>query len=199
MYVVPRLRRSTILVIRLPALPGWADVWFRPYRPGFDLGFIFAFSRRAQRSNDFAAFVYGLKPVPDLFAPRKCLKALNIRLLQARQSPCTSSYGLDFRGFSFALLAAHPTVHQGLRTARPTQMPDLRSVGEQHIPCRQPQHRLLRSTGNEGRWFGQSQPPVLRVPPWFRANIAVVSLCKRHTKNHSIPRGYACLPYATST
>jgi hypothetical protein len=24
---VPRLQRSTILAIRLPALPGWADVW----------------------------------------------------------------------------------------------------------------------------------------------------------------------------
>jgi len=34
---------------------------------------------------------------------------------------------------------------------------------EQHIPCRQPQHRLLRSTGNERSRFGQSQPPVLRV------------------------------------
>jgi|ERR1700678_2663702 hypothetical protein len=33
---VPRLQRSTILAIRLPALPGWADVW-RGGPPG--LGF----------------------------------------------------------------------------------------------------------------------------------------------------------------
>jgi hypothetical protein len=94
-----------------------------------------------------------------------------------------------------ALLAAHPPVHQGLRAPCPTQVTDLRSMREQHIPCRQPQHRLLRSTGNEPSRFGQSQPPVLRVAPRITANIAVVSLCKRHTKNLSIPRAS---PYATS-
>jgi hypothetical protein len=30
--LVPRLRRSTILAIRLPALPGWADVWLPALR-----------------------------------------------------------------------------------------------------------------------------------------------------------------------
>jgi hypothetical protein len=113
----------------------------------------------------------------------------------------SSNFGRDDEGLpSFqmgklripALLAAHPTIHQGLRTACPTQMPDLRSVGEQHIPCRQPQHRLLRRTGNERSRFGQSQPPVLRVAPRITANIAVVSLCKRHTKNLSISRGRPC-------
>src|ERR1700678_4440008 len=32
MLVVPRLQRSTILAIRLPALPGWADVWLPALR-----------------------------------------------------------------------------------------------------------------------------------------------------------------------
>ena len=43
MLVVPRLQRSTILAIRLPALPGWADFGYRPYGPGSDLRFIAAY------------------------------------------------------------------------------------------------------------------------------------------------------------
>jgi hypothetical protein len=40
MLVVPRLQRSRILAIRLPALPGWADFGYRPSGPGSDLRFI---------------------------------------------------------------------------------------------------------------------------------------------------------------
>jgi hypothetical protein len=29
---VPHLRRSTVLAIRLPALPGWAEVWLPALR-----------------------------------------------------------------------------------------------------------------------------------------------------------------------
>ena len=32
MLVVPRLQRSTILAIRLPALPGWAEIWLPALR-----------------------------------------------------------------------------------------------------------------------------------------------------------------------
>ena len=81
------------------------------------------------------------------------------------------------------LLAAHPPVHECLGAPCATQVPDLRRVGEQDIPWRQFQHRLLRSFGNEGCRLGQRQPPVLRLAPWITANIAVVSLCKRHTKH----------------
>ena len=45
---VPRLRRSDDVENDVPALPGWADVWFRPYGPGFDLKSVLAFSRRAK-------------------------------------------------------------------------------------------------------------------------------------------------------
>ncbi len=38
---VPRLRRSTILDNCHPALPGWADVWFRPYGPVSVMRFCF--------------------------------------------------------------------------------------------------------------------------------------------------------------
>jgi hypothetical protein len=43
MLVVPRLQRSRILAIRLPALPGWADFGYRPSGPGSDLRFIAAY------------------------------------------------------------------------------------------------------------------------------------------------------------
>ena len=43
-YGVPRLRRSKILGICLPALPGWADVWSRPSGPVSVLPLAFAFS-----------------------------------------------------------------------------------------------------------------------------------------------------------
>src|SRR5580693_5411917 len=62
-------------------------------------------------------------------------------------------------------------------------MPDVGGVREQNIPWRQLQHWLLGSTGKERCRLGQRQPPVLRVAPRFSANIAVVSLCKRHTNN----------------
>jgi hypothetical protein len=81
------------------------------------------------------------------------------------------------------LLAAHPPVHECLGAACATQVSNLRGVGEQYIPWRQFQHRLLGSLGNEGCRLGQRQPPVLRVAPWITANIAVVGLCKRHTKH----------------
>jgi hypothetical protein len=87
------------------------------------------------------------------------------------------------RGRESDLLAAHPPVHECLCAACATQVPDLRGVGEQDIPWRQFQHRLLRSLGNEGCRLGQRQPPVFRLAPWITANIAVVSLCKRHTKH----------------
>src|ERR1700722_12556359 len=81
---------------------------------------------------------------------------------------------------------------------------------EQDIPWRQFQHWLFRSLGNEGCRLGQRQPPVLRLSPGITANIAVVSLCKRHTNisrscpvpigglgSRAIPRSKGKLPRAS--
>jgi hypothetical protein len=46
--LVPRLQRSAILVIRLPALPGWADFGYRPSGPRIQRDFccVISFSTR---------------------------------------------------------------------------------------------------------------------------------------------------------
>jgi hypothetical protein len=41
MLVVPRLQRSTVLAIRLPALPGWAEVWLPALRAWVRFGVYF--------------------------------------------------------------------------------------------------------------------------------------------------------------
>ena len=59
--------------------------------------------------------------------------------------------------------------------------------------------------------LGQRQPPILCIAPWITANIAVVSLCKRHTNisrfcsvrigglgSWAIPRSKGKLPRASS-
>src|ERR1700759_1036120 len=59
-------------------------------------------------------------------------------------------------------------------------MANFGGMGEHHVPLGQTQHWLFRSGRNEGGRFRSCQPPILSLAPRVSANVAVVSLGKRH-------------------
>ena len=64
MLVVPRLQRSTISVIRLPALPGWAEFGCRPSGPGSDLRSILEFPHLTRWHSLTQDYVLGYSQPP---------------------------------------------------------------------------------------------------------------------------------------